>query len=340
MTYSVQIGMGGLAGWRLLQRTSESQKNIISGEAPVRRAQVSFTNRIRPFTSIDDFMSDKSSLKSALKFFGLSRDIEKTDFIKKVISSDTSDPQSYANRLKDSRYAKLATALGFGKDQSTGSPSQDDGQIDSASALVNDYRSLSVALTAFGLENDIPNKAFIRKVLESDLSDPKSLANKLSDKRYKKLAEAFSFSAPDGKFKRLVNSEKLSENFLDRTFELRVGQSNGSYRLALNAKRELSELAKKSSKENTKWFEVLGSTPLRRVMSGALGLNENYLKLPIDRQVEELRSAAERQLGIKSLAQLSDPQLMNKLLDRFIVRDSVANNSASKFNVALTLLSS
>ncbi|WP_040325928.1 DUF1217 domain-containing protein [Aurantimonas manganoxydans] len=56
-----------------------------------------------------------------------------------------------------------------------------------------DYRLYSYAMKAHGLEEQIGSKALIKKVLESDLSDSKSLANKLSDERYRTFAKAFSF---------------------------------------------------------------------------------------------------------------------------------------------------
>ncbi len=59
-----------------------------------------------------------------------------------------------------------------------------------AEDLVGNYRLLSVALGAFGLEDDLPNKAFLRKILESDVGDQTSLVNRLSDKRYLRLAQA------------------------------------------------------------------------------------------------------------------------------------------------------
>ena len=57
------------------------------------------------------------------------------------------------------------------------------GRTITAEELVKDYRLLSTALSAFGLEADIANKAFIRKVLESDAGDKRSLVNRLADKR-------------------------------------------------------------------------------------------------------------------------------------------------------------
>ena len=55
------------------------------------------------------------------------------------------------------------------------------GQVGSAEELVSDFRLLRTTLSAFGLEADASNRFFIRKVLESDLDDPKSLANRLGD---------------------------------------------------------------------------------------------------------------------------------------------------------------
>ena len=67
------------------------------------------------------------------------------------------------------------------------------GGISSAEELVSDRRLLSVALGAFGLEDDINNRYFIRKVLEDGTLDPKALGNKLADKRYLELSKAFGF---------------------------------------------------------------------------------------------------------------------------------------------------
>ncbi|MCP3053670.1 DUF1217 domain-containing protein [Aurantimonas marianensis] len=60
--------------------------------------------------------------------------------------------------------------------------------------FMDDYRLYAYAMKAHGLEDQIPSKALIRKVLESDLSDNKSLANKLSDERYRTFAQAFNFA--------------------------------------------------------------------------------------------------------------------------------------------------
>ncbi len=50
-------------------------------------------------------------------------------------------------------------------------------------------------MKAYGLEDMTYAKAFMKQVLESDLSDPNSFANRLSDPRYKEFAAAFNFGA-------------------------------------------------------------------------------------------------------------------------------------------------
>ncbi|THH38813.1 DUF1217 domain-containing protein [Aliishimia ponticola] len=72
------------------------------------------------------------------------------------------------------------------------------GSISTAEELVNNRQLLQVALGAFGLEDDIDNKAFIQKVLESDPADSTSFANRLGDKTYLSIAETFGFNSSTG----------------------------------------------------------------------------------------------------------------------------------------------
>lgn len=62
--------------------------------------------------------------------------------------------------------------------------------------FLGDYKLYSYAMKAYGLDDMIYAKAFMKKVLESDLTDANSFANKLSDTRYKEFAAAFNFHAP------------------------------------------------------------------------------------------------------------------------------------------------
>jgi hypothetical protein len=67
------------------------------------------------------------------------------------------------------------------------------GKVTSADDLLNDQRLYAYAMKAYGLEDMTYAKAFMKQVLESDMTDASSFANRLSDKRYRDFATAFSF---------------------------------------------------------------------------------------------------------------------------------------------------
>lgn len=212
------------------------------------------------------------------------------------------------------------------------------GQAQGAEDLVNDYRLLSVALGAFGLEEDISSKAFIRKVLESDVTDDKSLVNRLSDKRYRRLAEAFGYGAGTGVSAGI--GDRIGAAYLEREFERRVGEGDENLRLALNARRELQQLAGRSASDKTLWYEVMGNPPLRKVFEGAFGFGDAYGKLPIDRQLEEFTKASERFLGSSSFKDLATPDGIDSVIRNFLARSQLEQATVqNRYSAALTLLS-
>ena len=70
---------------------------------------------------------------------------------------------------------------------------QNIGKVSSVEEFMGDYKLYSYAMTAYGLEDQIDSRALIKKVLNSDLADNDSFANKLSDERYRDFAKAFDF---------------------------------------------------------------------------------------------------------------------------------------------------
>lgn len=260
MTAAISVGAGGLAGWKILQRTQERQLEALASDASVQRATNHFRDRIEV--------------------------------------------------------------------------------TNSAEALIADYRMLNVALGAFGLEGDLPNKAFIKQVLESDLSDEQSLANRLGDKRYLRLAQAFDFSGgnrtDDAGF-----ADEISQAFLRREFERRVGQSDEALRLTMNAQRELQGFVGRKSSNTTLWYEVLGNPPVRKVFEGAFGFGTAYSKLPLDRQLIEFTKAAERYLGTSDLSAIAESNKLDRLMQAFLARSQLTKSPVqSRYSAALQLLTS
>ena len=210
-------------------------------------------------------------------------------------------------------------------------------KIATSDDLTADYRLLKTALSAFGLEADLDKKAFIRKVLDSDPKDPKSLANRLSDKRYRAMAEAFGFAA--GKTRPAALGEDIVQRHVSAELERRIGTVDGNLRLALNASRELATLGRSASSDNARWYTILGSLPLRKVFEGALGLGGAFGKLPIDRQLDELRDRTEKLTGSSSPSAFAEPAMVEKIVQRFLLRADAATRAQSSYGAALVLLS-
>lgn len=217
------------------------------------------------------------------------------------------------------------------------------GSVKTPEQLVGDYRLLRVALGAFGLDDDIGNKYFVRKVLEDGSVDPDGLANKLSDKRYLAFTKAFGFGDFDTPNTVLSTfPDEIASKFKDRSFETAIGQTNDDMRLALNMRREIAELATSSSSSTTKWFTVLGTPPLRTVFEGALNLPTSFGSLPIDRQLEEIQGRAESIFGSSDLSQFANEESAERLIERYLVTSSISgsSNSYSPAANALVLLTS
>lgn len=212
------------------------------------------------------------------------------------------------------------------------------GQIDTADQLVANKRLLRVALTAFGLEGDVNNSAFIRRVLQDGTIREGGLANRLADKQYLKLSATFGFgdySVPRSKLSDFP--DKILAQYRARKFEAAIGEQSSIYRLALNAEREIPDLAARSISENAKWFTVLGNPPLRQVVQTALGLPKSFSAIDLDQQVAVLKARAETTFGRDSISQFTDPGKLDALVRRYLVRADLQQLSAAASPAALAL---
>lgn len=215
-------------------------------------------------------------------------------------------------------------------------------RIDTAEQLVSDRRLLSVALGAFGLSDDIDNKYFVKKVLEDGSLASDALANRLADDRYLSMTKAFGFGDYDVPRTKLSTfSDEIVSLYRERSFEVAVGEQNESLRFALNAQRELAEIASEGSSDDTKWYRIMGNEPLRVVFETALGLPSSFASLDLDQQLSGFREKSRNQLGDGEISQFSDPEQIDQLVQRYLVRNQLAEiQTTSAGSIALTLLQS
>ena len=216
-------------------------------------------------------------------------------------------------------------------------------KVTTAKELVDDRRLLQVALGAFGLGEEINNRFFIQKILESPPGDKTALAGKLTDKRFAKLAEAFGFGIEGGPPPRPADfADKIVAAWQTRSFEVAVGEQDDTMRLAMNAERELADMGNSTASNNALWFSIMGNAPLRKVFEGALGLPASFGKLDIDRQLSDLKWRSQQMFGSDQANQFADPIKREELVRKFILRSEAQAmmNSYSPASGALTLLQS
>lgn len=217
------------------------------------------------------------------------------------------------------------------------------GSVQSASDLVSDRRLLGVALSAFGLQDDLNNRYFVQKILEDGTAADTALANKLADDRYSKFSKAFGFGPGETvKTGNLANMNTILYQHKTQTFEIAVGEVDGNMRIALSAQHSLVELANSGSSDDALWFKVMGTPPLRSFFETMLGLPKAFGQIDIDRQLGIFQDRLGRLTGSESISQFSDSDSLKKITSTFLARSQIDafGSGTSPASNALTLLQS
>ncbi|MBR0729696.1 DUF1217 domain-containing protein [Bradyrhizobium japonicum] len=151
------------------------------------------------------------------------------------------------------------------------------GKVKTVDDFMRDYRLYHYAMKAYGLEDMAYAKAFMKKVLESDLSDSNSFVNKLVDKRYQEFAAAFSFNGG-------ATPVAQSENQIDEMIDLYTATKKSQVdALADDSKYYSAEIGNISSAD-----QLLNNDRLRNYVYSAYGIDQS--KWPSDTISQVLRS--------------------------------------------------
>jgi hypothetical protein len=138
------------------------------------------------------------------------------------------------------------------------------GKIKTVDEFLDDYRLFSYAMKAYGLEDMTYARAFMKKVLESDLADENSFANRLTDDRYRKFAAAFRLSSETA----VVQTERQVEDVIE-SYKSRLDQE-GQEIAAENAYFE-SAITQVRSVD-----DLLNNSRLRTYVLQAFGVDTPY----------------------------------------------------------------
>ncbi|PHR91171.1 MAG: flagellar protein [Robiginitomaculum sp.] len=113
MPFAPVIPISGLGGWKFLERTQERQQEVFNRSPDIQRNIEYFRENIENVTTIKELVGDRRLLTVALGAFGLSDEINKQGFVRKILEEGLFDERSFANRLSNSKYIAFAEAFPF-----------------------------------------------------------------------------------------------------------------------------------------------------------------------------------------------------------------------------------
>ncbi|MEP4198276.1 MAG: DUF1217 domain-containing protein [Aliishimia sp.] len=327
-----------------------SQQESIYGFADL------FVDELNNLQETQDLLEKPELLASALKMFGLEGDVDDTEFWTNVFDSDVTDDNSFANQLDDPRYAALSRAFGFGEPEpaeglvAVESDSKlevlvnalDDSnrQYSDAADFFTDFPVLLATLDFLDLPRTDRFVPYAGRVLSSDLSDPTSLINLEPDPRYAALAEALNFpepeperTFPDG------FADAIAQRYIDKQFETLVGETDGSMRIALSLAGELDTAVTNGSSNDSRWFAVMASSPLRAVFENIFQLPSSFGTLDIDQQLTVFKQRSEKLFGTEELSDLNTDEFVQDIREQYLSRtDILTAATSSSASVVLALL--
>jgi hypothetical protein len=189
--------------------------------------------------------------------------------------------------------------------------------------FVKNDRIFKFAMKAYGLEDMAYAKGMIKKMLQGGVTNPLSMANKMSNPLYKEFAKAFDFVGKGAAATSAASAttEAVSK-YVQMALEKKEGEQNQGVQLAMYFKRKASSV--------TTTMGILADKALLKFVQTTFGIPESASKADLDIQVRNL----EKHLNIKDL---QDPKKVDKLIQRFSAMWDVTNASTTQMAPVLTL---
>lgn len=100
--------------YTLYNRDLASSLKRVANDPIVSRDAKYYADNIGKIKNLDEFLKDHRLYSYAIKAYGLGEMTYAAAFMKKVLESNLNDPNSFANKLKDTRYRDFAAAFDFG----------------------------------------------------------------------------------------------------------------------------------------------------------------------------------------------------------------------------------
>jgi hypothetical protein len=189
------------------------------------------------------------------------------------------------------------------------------GKVKTISDFVNNYQLFSYAMKAFGLSDMVYAKGLMTKILQGGVSNSKSLANTITDPRFRAFAKTFDFVGQGASvMSSAAATTGTTSKYVEQALEDKIGQQNQGVQLALYFQRMAPSV--------TSPYGILADKALLTVVQTAFGLSPYGGQADIDTEAREIGKV----LNIKDL---QDPAKVKQLVERFTAMWDLNNNSGA-----------
>lgn len=320
-------------------------------------ATKAYQDAVAASTSVQDLLKS-TAYNYILAAYGIDPLKTSKYTITKILQSDASDPNSFANQSHNPAYIAMAAAFNFdsnGKAKTeevaqtnanlmstvklymtqagTATAALDQAETDSkyyATAiakitsvddLLKDPKLVTFMTSAYGLKDANLSTSDLRQILTSDPLDPKSYINKPENAKYRPLAVAFNFGT-DGKTLNVPPGQAQDRSQMVTTMDGYVEQTMESQAGDQSDAVRLALYFQKKASGITSAYQILADKALLQFTQTALGLPSMMSNADIDTQAKMITNKL-------NLTDLQDPTKLNKLIVQYAALYDVTNSTAS-----------
>ncbi|MET3414909.1 DUF1217 domain-containing protein [Methylobacterium sp. 1030] len=174
--------------------------------------------------------------------------------------------------------------------------------VGSIDEFLADNRLYGFAMRAYGLDDMIYAKGFMKKALAGGIEDANSFANRLSDSRYKEFVAAFNFAKYGDKTTTWSNAGKATISAYTQTMGSGADANDEGAQLRLYFEKQSSKIASVT--------DILADQALMAVVRTALGLPASMASASVAAQAALIE-------GKLDVASLQNSSARGALLDKF-----------------------
>lgn len=198
------------------------------------------------------------------------------------------------------------------------------GHATSVQQLLSNPSVMQVLLTANGLADQIPYTALARKALMSNVNDSSSLANTLTDTRWKPVVTTYDFANKG--LSVIQNPSVIStidNAYAEVTWRQSLDATTPGLSNALTFRAQASTI--------TSVDQILGDPILRSVVTTALNIPLQIAFQPLEAQEKSISTRVD-------IAQFNKPQFVDSFIQRYLIAAQKSNTTNSATLPSVTTL--